>query len=51
MKKQIAMEFDFRREAQVMDTIAWNLRSLKKRVVVPKSVPGLVRAPLPPHTP
>jgi hypothetical protein len=44
VQKQIAMEFDFRREAEVMDTIAFNLRSLRKRVVVPKSVPGLVRA-------
>ena len=50
VRKQISMEFDFRREAKVMDDIAVNLHDLRKRVVVPRSIPSLVRAPHPPST-
>eukprot|EP00798_Chlamydomonas_sp_ICE-L_P027625 gene27625-7262_t len=42
LDKQIRLEFDFIREARVMDTIARNLSDISKRVTVPRSVPGLV---------
>lgn len=42
LQKQIELEFDFTREARIMDKIACALRSIQKRVVIPQSVPGLV---------
>ncbi|KAF5841271.1 ABC1/COQ8 ser/thr kinase [Dunaliella salina] len=42
LNKQIRLEFDFTREARVMDSIALHLRPIQDRVVVPRSVPGLV---------
>ena len=39
---QVRLEFDFKREAEVMDTIRGNLRDLKGQVEVPASIPGLV---------
>lgn len=39
---QIRLEFNFRREASIMDQIADHLAPLKGKVVVPRSVPGLV---------
>lgn len=42
LRKQIELEFDFRREARVMDSIAQSLRPISDHVVVPESIPGLV---------
>ncbi|MEW5318649.1 MAG: hypothetical protein WDW38_009856 [Sanguina aurantia] len=42
LHKQIKLEFDFTREAHVMDTIAHHLRDHSSHVAVPRSVPGLV---------
>ncbi|WIA37974.1 hypothetical protein OEZ86_001350 [Tetradesmus obliquus] len=42
LQKQIHLEFDFMREARVMDTIAQHLSQLSHSVRVPRSVPGLV---------
>ncbi|CAD7702937.1 unnamed protein product [Ostreobium quekettii] len=42
LQRQIQLEFNFEREARVMDIIAQNLRSISKRVIIPRSVPGLV---------
>eukprot|EP00878_Enallax_costatus_P021138 GHUV01022371.1.p1 GENE.GHUV01022371.1~~GHUV01022371.1.p1 ORF type:complete len:637 (+),score=223.29 GHUV01022371.1:216-1913(+) len=42
LQRQIHLEFDFMREARVMDTIAEHLRELSAHVTVPRSVPGLV---------
>ena len=42
LRKQIELEFDFTREARVMDAIALALQPINKRVAVPQSVPGLV---------
>ncbi|KAL3146246.1 hypothetical protein ABBQ32_002949 [Trebouxia sp. C0010 RCD-2024] len=39
---QIKLEFDFEREAQVMDSIAEHLKVMKSTVAVPQSIPGLV---------
>lgn len=41
--KQIRLEFDFEREAKVMDTIGGHLRAqgVSDRIIVPSSVPGL----------
>ncbi|KAF6253521.1 hypothetical protein COO60DRAFT_1703776 [Scenedesmus sp. NREL 46B-D3] len=42
LQRQIHLEFDFMREARVMDTIAQHLQRLSRSVRVPRSVPGLV---------
>eukprot|EP00798_Chlamydomonas_sp_ICE-L_P027624 gene27624-7261_t len=42
LDKQIRLEFDFIREARVMDSIASHLSGVAKRISVPRSVPGLV---------
>ncbi|KAK9817253.1 hypothetical protein WJX72_011900 [[Myrmecia] bisecta] len=42
LAKQITLEFDFRREARVMDTVNEQLQSLRGTVMVPRSIPGLV---------
>ncbi|KAL6759162.1 hypothetical protein V8C86DRAFT_2580560 [Haematococcus lacustris] len=42
LNKQIKLEFDFAREARVMDRIAQHLAPLSSRITVPRSVPGLV---------
>ncbi|EIE21462.1 ABC1-domain-containing protein [Coccomyxa subellipsoidea C-169] len=42
LSKQVVLEFDFRREARVMDAVAENLKGLRKRLEIPRSVPGLV---------
>eukprot|EP00210_Caulerpa_lentillifera_P006027 g5760.t1 len=42
LQKQIELEFDFTREARVMDSISLALRPLHKHVVIPQSIPGLV---------
>ncbi|GFR52787.1 hypothetical protein Agub_g15404, partial [Astrephomene gubernaculifera] len=42
LNKQIRLEFDFTREARVMDTLADHLRPLCRRLAVPRSVGGLV---------
>ena len=39
---QIKTEFDFTREARCMDNIGARLAIMKRRLVVPRSVPGLV---------
>ncbi|DBA82197.1 TPA: hypothetical protein ACH3X1_007180 [Trebouxia sp. C0004] len=39
---QIKLEFDFEREARVMDSIAEHLKVMKSAVAVPQSIPGLV---------
>uniref|UniRef100_A0A7S1WZN2 LysM domain-containing protein n=1 Tax=Tetraselmis chuii TaxID=63592 RepID=A0A7S1WZN2_9CHLO len=39
---QIRLEFFFKREARVMDTIAGHLKNIRRRVLVPTSVDGLV---------
>lgn len=39
---QIRKEFFFTREARVMDTISERLKGIRDRVLVPKSMPGLV---------
>jgi predicted unusual protein kinase regulating ubiquinone biosynthesis (AarF/ABC1/UbiB family) len=38
---QVALEFDFRREARVMDAVARQFEGLGARVAVPRSVPAL----------
>ncbi|GLC33499.1 hypothetical protein PLESTB_000081700 [Pleodorina starrii] len=42
LNKQIRLEFDFTREARVMDTIAEHLRPQTARLQIPRSVGGLV---------
>ncbi|GIL52831.1 hypothetical protein Vafri_8592 [Volvox africanus] len=42
LNKQIRLEFDFTREARVMDTISEHLRPQSKRLQIPRSVGGLV---------
>lgn len=42
LNKQIRLEFDFTREARVMDTIAEHLAPLHRRLAIPRSVGGLV---------
>ncbi|KAK9811448.1 hypothetical protein WJX72_004052 [[Myrmecia] bisecta] len=42
LAKQIRLEFDFEREARVMDTIAEHLKDIRHKVQVPRSIPGLV---------
>ncbi|CAG9460985.1 unnamed protein product [Pedinophyceae sp. YPF-701] len=42
LARQIRMEFDFTREAEVMDKVADDLMVIDDRVTVPRSVPGLV---------
>lgn len=42
LNKQIRLEFDFDREARVMDTIAHHLRDVRDHIEVPRSIPGLV---------
>ncbi|BDA44687.1 probable AarF domain-containing protein kinase 1 [Coccomyxa sp. Obi] len=42
LSKQVVLEFDFRREANVMDAVADNLKGLRKTLEVPRSVGGLV---------
>ena len=42
LRKQIEFEFDFTREARVMDAIYMALQPISKRVAVPQSIPGLV---------
>lgn len=42
LRKQIELEFDFTREARVMDSIALALQPLNKHISVPQSIPGLV---------
>ena len=39
---QIRLEFFFKREARVMDTIATHLKDQQSRILVPNSIPGLV---------
>lgn len=41
LHKQIKLEFDFEREARIMDQIHNNLRGIRKQVTVPHSVEGL----------
>ncbi|GMH36923.1 hypothetical protein BSKO_04796 [Bryopsis sp. KO-2023] len=42
LERQIELEFDFTREARVMDSIANSLQNISDRVSVPRSIPGLV---------
>lgn len=42
LHRQIRLEFDFCREARIMDTIGEHLRPLRSRITVPRSLPGLV---------
>jgi len=42
LNRQIQLEFDFTREARVMDTISLHLRDVNRRIQVPRSIPGLV---------
>jgi predicted unusual protein kinase regulating ubiquinone biosynthesis (AarF/ABC1/UbiB family) len=42
LAKQIRLEFDFRREARIMDAVARQFEGLGKRIRVPRSVPGMV---------
>eukprot|EP01025_Chloroclados_australasicus_P041555 TRINITY_DN4403_c1_g1_i2.p1 TRINITY_DN4403_c1_g1~~TRINITY_DN4403_c1_g1_i2.p1 ORF type:complete len:589 (-),score=89.91 TRINITY_DN4403_c1_g1_i2:316-2082(-) len=42
LDKQLQLEFDFTREARVMDTIEHNLRHLRAHIEIPTSIPGLV---------
>ncbi|KAG2426342.1 hypothetical protein HXX76_013099 [Chlamydomonas incerta] len=42
LNKQIRLEFDFTREARVMDTIAEHLAPISARLQVPRTVGGLV---------
>ncbi|GLI59949.1 hypothetical protein VaNZ11_002002 [Volvox africanus] len=42
LNKQIRLEFDFTREARVMDTISAHLRPQSNRLQIPRSVGGLV---------
>eukprot|EP00976_Prorocentrum_cordatum_P079372 1183522-Prorocentrum_minimum.AAC.2 len=42
LESQVRLEFDFRREASMMDVIADNLKAIQRRVKIPRSVPGLV---------
>eukprot|EP00887_Chlorella_sp_A99_P006757 scaffold3.g6757.t1 len=39
---QIRLEFDFRREARIMDAVARQFQKLNHRIEVPRSVPGMV---------
>eukprot|EP00238_Polyblepharides_amylifera_P014371 CAMPEP_0196587874 /NCGR_PEP_ID=MMETSP1081-20130531/58874_1 /TAXON_ID=36882 /ORGANISM="Pyramimonas amylifera, Strain CCMP720" /LENGTH=432 /DNA_ID=CAMNT_0041910197 /DNA_START=162 /DNA_END=1460 /DNA_ORIENTATION=+ len=42
LEGQVKLEFDFRNEAKFMDAISDNLKSMKRQVCIPRSVPGLV---------
>jgi predicted unusual protein kinase regulating ubiquinone biosynthesis (AarF/ABC1/UbiB family) len=42
LAKQIRLEFDFRREARVMDAVARQFEGLGGRIRVPRSVPSMV---------
>ena len=42
LRAQVAQEFDFAREARCMDHIAARLAPMRRRLVVPRSVAGLV---------
>lgn len=42
LHKQIKLEFDFEREAKIMDQIHHNLRGIRKQVTVPHSIEGLI---------
>ncbi|KAK9826471.1 hypothetical protein WJX81_002686 [Elliptochloris bilobata] len=42
LASQVRLEFDFQREARIMDTVAGHLRGLRRTVEIPRSVPGLV---------
>eukprot|EP00892_Ulva_mutabilis_P003003 jgi/Ulvmu1/12703/UM095_0007.1 len=42
LSSQVRLEFDFEREARVMDTTCANLKGIRGRVAVPHSIPGLV---------
>jgi predicted unusual protein kinase regulating ubiquinone biosynthesis (AarF/ABC1/UbiB family) len=42
LESQVRLEFDFRREASIMNGIADNLKRIERRVKIPRSVPGLV---------
>lgn len=42
LAKQIRLEFDFRREARIMDAVARQFQGLGHKIEVPKSVPSMV---------
>jgi len=42
LAKQIRLEFDFRREARVMDSVAMHFEGQSDKIVVPRSVPTMV---------
>lgn len=42
LARQIRLEFDFRREARIMDAVARQFEGLGHRIVVPRSVPSMV---------
>ena len=42
LAKQIRLEFDFRREARIMDAVARQFDGLNHKIVVPRSVPTMV---------
>lgn len=42
LAKQIRLEFDFRREARIMDAVARQFQGLDHKIEVPRSVPSMV---------
>ncbi|KAK3258652.1 hypothetical protein CYMTET_32316 [Cymbomonas tetramitiformis] len=42
LSAQLRLEFDFKNEARVMDCIADNLKCIRGKLTVPRSIPGLV---------
>ncbi|KAH7619626.1 hypothetical protein Ndes2526B_g06607 [Nannochloris sp. 'desiccata'] len=42
LSKQIRLEFDFRREARIMDAVARHFEGQSDKIVVPRSVPTMV---------
>jgi predicted unusual protein kinase regulating ubiquinone biosynthesis (AarF/ABC1/UbiB family) len=42
LAKQIRLEFDFRREARIMDAVARHFEGQSDKIVVPRSVPSMV---------
>lgn len=46
LAKQIRLEFDFRREARIMDAVARQFDGLGHKICVPRSVPGMVTSRL-----
>jgi predicted unusual protein kinase regulating ubiquinone biosynthesis (AarF/ABC1/UbiB family) len=42
LAKQIRLEFDFRREARIMDSVARHFEGQSDKIVVPRSVPTMV---------